>query len=250
MGKKIKTSLPPMVSYPGGKSRVSKKILKEFPKEYDTYVEPFVGGGSIYWREEKAKKRVINDMHKPLIKQYKKFRKVNCKKLQKCNANVSKSKFKNICKKKQKSSCEWVTSHAKSYAGFCENGYSHKKSKLSNIKNRCEDYKQKLKKTTILNQDWKKVVKKHCKTKKDVCYLDPPYVKKSFNYRKEGVTAKQICSFAKKTKSKVIISYDDHPDVRKECKGLNIKKIDFCYGMTAGPLGKCKPVKELLIKNF
>ena len=65
-----------------------------------------------------------------------------------------------------------------------------------------------------------------------------------------SVEVKLAPSTEKKTKSKVIISYDDHPDVRKECKGLNIKKIDFCYGMTAGPLGKCKPVKELLIKNF
>lgn len=122
---------------------------------------------------------------------------------------------------------------------------------MSNVKRNCELYKEKLKNTTILNQDWKTVADKYCKNKSDVCFLDPPYVKKSFKYREEGVTPKEVCDFARKSQSNVIITYDNHPEVRRVCSdGLHIKKLPIKYSLTTGQLGKQKRVNELLIKNF
>lgn len=51
--------MKPLFKYPGGKSSEYKHIKHLFP-DYTTYVEPFLGGGAIYWAL-KAEKYIIND---------------------------------------------------------------------------------------------------------------------------------------------------------------------------------------------
>ncbi|MCM6791996.1 DNA adenine methylase [Pediococcus pentosaceus] len=58
-------NLKPLFKYPGGKSREIKKINNFFPNNISTYVEPFVGGGAVYWSIE-AGHYVINDISKEL----------------------------------------------------------------------------------------------------------------------------------------------------------------------------------------
>jgi DNA adenine methylase len=59
-----------LINRQGGKYWSCKKVLKEFPTDYDTYVEPFVGGGSIYLNTPKVDKEIINDLDPLLIELY------------------------------------------------------------------------------------------------------------------------------------------------------------------------------------
>lgn len=243
----------PLIGYPGGKHTISKKLINEFPKEYNKYCEIFVGGGSVYFRENKAKERVINDKSKELIDFYKKFSKTSCSAVRKCEMDLSQEQKRNACQNRKKSVCSYLQSSKMSFTGFCENGFSNtKKRKMSKVKKNCEIYQEKLRSTKILNQDWKTVADKHCTGSKDVCFLDPPYVKKSFKYREEGVTPKEVCEWANTAKAKVLITYDDRPEVKRACdlKNLHIKKLPIKYSLTTGQLGHQKRVNELLIKNF
>lgn len=105
---------------------------------------------------------------------------------------------------------------------------------------------QKLKKTKILNQDFKKAMEK-VDSKNTLHYLDPPYVGAGKAYSTHGVSPKDVCDAAKKMKGKVLISYDNHPEVRKNCKGFRFRKINFPYSARAGHTqGKT----ELLITNY
>lgn len=61
--------LKPLFKYPGGKSKEYKHIKKFFP-EFKKYVEPFLGGGAVYWAVD-ADNWVINDYSKELISIYK-----------------------------------------------------------------------------------------------------------------------------------------------------------------------------------
>ena len=61
--------LKPLVKWSGGKSDEIKIFEKYFPDNYDTYIEPFVGGGSVYFYLN-PKKAIINDIHKELIDFY------------------------------------------------------------------------------------------------------------------------------------------------------------------------------------
>jgi len=57
------------IKWMGGKSKSVKTILPLIPK-HDCYVEPFFGGGWIYFAKEKAKVEILNDINGDLINFY------------------------------------------------------------------------------------------------------------------------------------------------------------------------------------
>jgi len=62
-------SLKPLVKWSGGKSDELANILPHIPTDYDTYLEPFVGGGAVYFHVA-PKKAVLSDVHVELIDLY------------------------------------------------------------------------------------------------------------------------------------------------------------------------------------
>ena len=56
----------PFVKWAGGKRQIIDKLLKYVPEEFDTYYEPFVGGGALLF-ELSPKKAVINDYNEELM---------------------------------------------------------------------------------------------------------------------------------------------------------------------------------------
>lgn len=70
-----KDSLKPLFKYPGGKTS-EYKYLKDFFPDFHTYIEPFVGGGAVYWKTD-AESWIINDFSEELINIYKYTQKQN-----------------------------------------------------------------------------------------------------------------------------------------------------------------------------
>lgn len=60
--------LKPLFKYPGGKSSELKHLKKLLP-DFDTYIEPFLGGGAVFWAT-KAKQWIINDCSEELVLVY------------------------------------------------------------------------------------------------------------------------------------------------------------------------------------
>ena len=61
--------MKPVIKYRGGKSKEIDNLLPFFPKEYDTYLEPFFGGGALFFYLE-PKKAIINDINTKLMDFY------------------------------------------------------------------------------------------------------------------------------------------------------------------------------------
>lgn len=59
----------PFVKWAGGKRQIMDVLKKYIPKEYNTYYEPFLGGGALLF-ELSPKKAVINDYNKELMNVY------------------------------------------------------------------------------------------------------------------------------------------------------------------------------------
>lgn len=59
----------PIVPWMGGKRRMAKHILPEFP-EHECYVEPFCGGAAIFFMKEPSKVEVINDFDGEVVNLY------------------------------------------------------------------------------------------------------------------------------------------------------------------------------------
>ena len=72
----------PFVKWAGGKRQIVDKLLMYAPDEFNTYYEPFVGGGALLF-ELSPKKAVINDSNKELINVY--------------NVLRNEEKFKKMC---------------------------------------------------------------------------------------------------------------------------------------------------------
>lgn len=63
--------IKPIIKYPGGKSAELKIIKKYQPKIIDNYIEPFVGGGAVFFDTLPKNKSFINDSSKELMLYYK-----------------------------------------------------------------------------------------------------------------------------------------------------------------------------------
>lgn len=70
----MSTSLKPIIKWSGGKSDEIKKFEKYIPPNFDTYIEPFIGGGSLYFYLNPPK-AVIADVHTELIDFYQSIQK-------------------------------------------------------------------------------------------------------------------------------------------------------------------------------
>ena len=62
-------TLKPIIKWSGGKKDELKQIIPHIPETYSTYLEPFVGGGAVYFHLN-PDNAVINDIHKELIDFY------------------------------------------------------------------------------------------------------------------------------------------------------------------------------------
>lgn len=70
----------PIVKWSGGKGREIKFFKSYYPEKFDTYIEPFVGGGAVFFDME-HKSNVINDVHENLINFYKQIQLGNADKI-------------------------------------------------------------------------------------------------------------------------------------------------------------------------
>jgi DNA adenine methylase len=170
---KCKTSLQPLIPWPGGKRRMAKKLTSLFPN-HSTYVEPFAGGASVFFHKPLAKKNILGDADGWVIKLYDDVRKG---KLSKCDGGIKVSK--GLFKRSLNSSdaCKKVAAAALSYHGdrktygaVSKEGRVVLADKLGN--QGC--YAQKLKSATLKVGDFATTMRKN-DSKDTVHFLDPPW---------------------------------------------------------------------------
>jgi len=59
----------PFLKWAGGKQALAKRLIEAFPRDFDRYFEPFVGGGSVFL-ELQPRKAVLSDRNEWLIDTY------------------------------------------------------------------------------------------------------------------------------------------------------------------------------------
>lgn len=69
-----RSSAAPFVKWAGGKRQLLPQIKERMPDNFNRYIEPFVGGGAVYF-ELQPKRAVLNDINRALINAYKKIQK-------------------------------------------------------------------------------------------------------------------------------------------------------------------------------
>lgn len=239
----------------GSKYLMSDSIIEYFP-EHLIYVEPFFGGGGIYWKKKPSEAEIINDLDKGLIQDYKlvKSSSINLKDY---NQNLNTlDKLKDFIDKTHNTKQDKLTDAIiRRCSGFSSNYVKNSKmiyklinpfNKILNIK----EYKDRMKNTIILNQDYKKVIHKY-DTTETFFYLDPPYDSSSEGiYKDYVINYEEMSHILKNIKGKFILSINKTSYILNIFKDFKIIKIKLkSHAKFTSPIGGKKRT-ELLIINY
>jgi len=257
-------SLQPYLRYQGGKSKTAKQIVSMMPP-HSTYVEPMVGGGSVFFAKEPAPVEVIADADRDLMTFYTALKQ---KKTTRCDLTPNRPRLERLVKKREKNKplnpCEYLYLNKISFGGKGKTWNPTAAQKCRNNLRRCgvsskddKKYAERLKGVKIRAGDYAATIKRY-DSKDTLHYIDPPYAGTNTGGYKYGrnLTPAEIKKVTDTVKGKVMLSYNNSSQVRKEfCnreaykKGYRCKKVKTTY--TLNNKGKHTPKTELLItKGF
>ena len=232
----------------GSKQDIVDKLISMVP-EHKIYVEPFVGGGSMFWKMDNKSKMIINDIDKQLIEGYRLLKKNDDNKLIIPPTIEEKQQLVNRKARDDNErltqilllSCNTFGSQGK-YKIYKNTAHIQKIKKIN-------EYSNKLKNTTILNQDFKKVIKKY-DSKDTFFFLDPPYEKSIDTlYDNYFIDYKELVSILSNIKGFFMLTINDSPNIRNLFKKFNIVQI-VVKQKSNSELGGSGDRRELIIMNY
>ena len=271
----------PFVKWAGGKRQIIDKLNKYVPDDYNTYYEPFVGGGALLF-ELSPKNAVINDSNKELMNVYKclcdedKFKKM-CAILNHYEAEHSEQFFYEIRDKdKNKKTFDRLSDYTRAARTIYLNKAFFNGLYRVNSKNEFNvPFGKKTKVNTydggnlitvsnyltmnnikILSVDFEEAVKEA--KKGDFVYFDPPYDSdtSTFNsYTEEGFgkeEQKRLAKVFKELSDKgcyVMLSNHNTTLINELYKDYNIHVIEAKRNINSNGNKRGK-VEEVIITNF
>ncbi|SJZ50182.1 Dam family site-specific DNA-(adenine-N6)-methyltransferase [Mycoplasmopsis verecunda] len=272
----------PFVKWAGGKTQVLNEILKLVPKDFNTYYEPFIGGGALLF-SLLPKKAVIGDINKHLIASYKCFNDsnsmINLIKLLHNHQNKHSEEYFYLIREQDREDNFWNKSNEQIAARLiylnkaCFNGLYRENSKgyfnvPSGKKDKVVAYSYDNfnairqyfanNKIHIMSGDFEKIIS-NAKAN-DFIYLDPPYDvypdKNGFvNYGKDGFSEKEqrrLADVFKKLDKQgcyVMLSNHNTPLINELYEGHNIKVIKAKRMINSKGSGRGN-VEEVIITNY
>ena len=260
-----KSILPPDVRFSGGirspfprmggKSKLAERLIKMFPKDYKVFVEPFVGGGNVFFRlpDREGVKYYINDKD-PMVYKIMKALRDNPKFNDTIDRRaLSREQFYKLKEKgKRRTAQEDISFIKNSFFGQAKS-YQNPSAGVDRqmaIKTDYSKHHEKLKGVTITNEDFATVINRHKNNPDAFFYLDPPYFGAEMEkYYPDYVKPDQIANALKGVKGKWMVSYNNVPAVRKAFKGYKIRTIKTMYSDPKKG-GVSIPKVEIFITNY
>jgi DNA adenine methylase len=259
--------LSPLIKWSGGKSDEIKIFKKYFPDNYDIYIEPFIGGGSVYFYLNPIK-AVINDIHTELIDFYQIIGNGESEKIYEFmenNPNDELTYYKirdnmNINDKLdsakrfyyQRKTCFRGMLRYNSNGKFNIPFGRYKTINYNDLKNK--DYEILLNRTEILNKDFNYIFENY-NNENNFMFLDPPYDSEftDSGYCKFGKKEhEQLAYLFKNTKIKCLMIIGKTKFIEDLYKDYIIDEYDkkYKFKLYDNRIGNEINVKHLIIKNF
>jgi len=273
---KLREETYPIVKWVGGKRQLMFELLKNMPKSYNRYFEPFIGGGALFF-ELQPDNAYISDMNEELINLYQVVRdevdELICD-LQK--HDISKEYFmeiRNIDRTEEYQNWSDVQKASRFiYLNrTCFNGmyrvnskgefnvpFGHYKNPRILDENNLINCSNLLQGIEIKHADFSEILKKV--KKGDFVYFDPPYVPLSetssfTSYTKEGFDIdmqfklRDVCDELDTMGVNFLLSNSDTKLVNDLYENYNIKKVFASRQINANADGRGK-ITEVLVRNY
>lgn len=259
--------LKPLIKWSGGKSDEIKMFDKYFPDTYDNYIEPFIGGGSVYFHIN-PKKAVINDVHTELIDLYRNIangKSDDIYKFMEDNANDENTYYKirdeMIINDDLDNAKRFYYQRKTCFRGmmrYNKNGKfnipfgKYKTINFSELKNK--DYEILLKRTDILNKDYEYIFQNY-NDENNFMFLDPPYDSEftDYGYCQFGKEEqKKLASLFKTTKIKCLMVIGKTDFIKDLYNDYIVDEYDkkYKFKLYDKRIGDEINTKHLIIKNY
>lgn len=244
--------LPSLLKRQGGKYAYRKRIIEEFPTDYDTYVEPFIGGGSILLNAPVVDRMYGSDTDPLVIETFQLMKKIPADVIKQFDLAGSEKRFYKMKEYEPKTEAEKLYKilylNKNSFMGkssYPDGGLEKRTGQ--NFHRNVERIKERLKHIKISKMDYKTAIKKH-DSPTTFFYLDPPYYNTDVSsYETGNIDHQELREILGKTEGRWLLSHNDTKFIRELYKGFNIKKFAT---RQVDIEGGTKKTKEVLISNY
>ncbi|PCJ88618.1 MAG: restriction endonuclease subunit M [Thiotrichaceae bacterium] len=250
--------IKPVIPWMGGKGRLADKILPLFP-DHTCYVEVFAGAAALYFRKEPSKCEVLNDVNGELINMYRVIQHHLEEFIKQLKWAISSrtmfewEKAKNIDTLTDiQRAARFYYLHKTCFGGRGQNygtaTTSPARFRILHIEEDLVDAHYRLSGVNVEQLDWRECIKRYDRPH-TFFYLDPPYwgtAGYGVEFSIDEYTA--MAELARTIKGKLMISVNDHKDMRKVFDGLKTKKLPITYSVSR--CNKSKKSYELIIKSW
>lgn len=208
----------PLFCRAGSKRDMIKVIEKYEPKGYDKYVEPFVGGGAVYWSKADLEiPKVINDLDKKLIKGYRLTKNgtiTNAEKYDTDSIELQKRYYRNPTPDDTGQLVSIVLETCNTFGSKGMNAPLYKNSNPYHKLRKIDKYKEAMKDTKILNEDYKQVIRENDGVN-TFFFIDPPYIESSTGmYKDKDLDPVELESILSNIKGKFMLTMDNTAIIR------------------------------------
>jgi len=247
----IEKGIRPAFGSPGGKRYLAKTIVSYIP-EHKVYVEPFVGGGAIFFAKEPSEVEIINDLDPEIAFAYRFIKNLTDEKLSQLRRKdwtLTESKFARLKESKPINEIDkFYRFIMLKWGSFSSRGDKVNPLRLNQKwdgVNRLISLKNRLSKVIIYNRDYKKL--KDYDDKNTFYYLAPPYPNTA-NFEDLQIDVEELNQFVKSLKGRFILSLPDTEEIRKTFADFEIKRVKT--GKLIDEFNPKLTRVELLISNF
>lgn len=231
----------PLVPWIGGKRKLAEHILPLFP-DHACYVEPFSGAAALFFIKQPSEVEILNDVNGDLVNLYRVV-KHHLEELYKQFKWVlsSRENFKLLQDTPTKTltdvqrAARFLYLQKLAFGGrvdgqsFGTSTTSRPRFNIFTLEQDLADAHYRLANTTIEQEDWKSIIKRYDRPH-TLFYCDPPY------WQTEGYGVdfpweeyEAMAELAKTIQGHMIISINDHPDIREVFADLPVVEVDYEY---------------------
>jgi DNA adenine methylase len=256
----------PLIKWSGGKRDELDKITPHIP-EFDTYIEPFVGGGALFFHLNPSS-AVISDVHQDLVALYKSIKDGNASKI-----HAFMSEHPNTAEEYYRvrdgmetptdldRACKFYYERKTCFRGMLR---YNKKGKFNIPYGRYKTYSysdlldprysELLARTDVRLANFEEIFREFDDPKNFV-FLDPPYDSEFTDYgycKFDKECHRKLAECFKKTKNKCLMVIGGTDFIRELYAGYIVEEFDksYAFKLHSGRVGSEINTKHLVIKNY
>lgn len=254
--------MEPIIPWMGGKRRLADKLIPLFPN-HECYVEVFAGGAALYFmKPQRVLTEVLNDINGDLVNLYRVVQNHLEEFVRQFKWALSSRQIFEWEKMKRPETLTDIQRAARFYFlqqhafgarstnpsfGTATTGSAFN---LMRIEESLSSAWQRLAGTYVENLDWLTCCEKYDRAH-TFFYLDPPYWQMAgYGVKFPYEEYEKMSKFMKNCKGKVMVSLNDHPDIRKAFDGHHFEELKIIYSVGNQRVNDAKESTEVVITNY